>query len=117
MCVVVVVVVCVCVGCCCFGFSWALHSKRERTTKDLDAARECAGLALLVPLLDPRIGAHRLVDLLEVVAWGEVFAALLLATVEVHIGLVAVACHVLVGETWIEGGGLQLIGGHVAVVC
>lgn len=104
----VCVFVCVC---CCFGYR-ALHSERPH----LDAARECAVLALFVPLLDPRIGAHRLVDLLEVVAWSEIFTTLLLATMEVHVGLVAVACHVLVGETWVEGGGLQLIGGHVAVV-
>jgi len=87
-----------------------------RCVPNLDAARECAALALIVPLLHPGVGTHRLVDLLEVVAGRKVLAALLLAAVKVDVRLVAVAGHVLVREPWIEGGGLQLVGGHVAAV-
>lgn len=98
-------------GCCIAGFTVLL-----RPWRSLDAAGECAALALVVPLLHPGVGAHRLVDLLEVVAGREVLAALLLAAVEVDVRLVAVAGHVLVREPWVERGGLQLVGGHVAAV-
>lgn len=83
-------------------------------TMNLNSAGEAATFQLIIPFLNPGIGAHGGEDLLEVVAGFVVGATLLLAAMEIHIGLVAVAGHVLVGETWIEGSGFQF-SSHVCI--
>lgn len=77
-------------------------------TEDLDAAGEGASVALIVPLLDPCVGAHRGVDLLEVCANVGAFALDLLAAVEVEVALIAVARLVGVGKARIEWSGPEL---------
>lgn len=57
---------------------------------NLDPAREGAFAALAIPLLDPLVGAHRVVDSLEVLAGFVLFPTDLLAAVEVQVALVAV---------------------------
>lgn len=74
---------------------------------NLNSAGESATFTLIIPLFNPGIGAHRLEGLLEVVAGFVAFTTFLLAAMEIHIGLIAVTGHVLVGETWIEGSGFQ----------
>jgi hypothetical protein len=79
------------------------------TKTDLDASRESSGVALVVPLLNPGIGAHASVHALEVLADFSSLSLDLLAAVEVQVALIAVASLVGVGVTWIEWCGFQLI--------
>lgn len=73
-------------------------------------------LALAVPLLNPRVGAHRREDVLEVLAYLVALALDLLAAVEIQIALVAVLGLVLVGEAGIEWGRLRFVR-HLLAGC
>jgi len=74
---------------------------------DLDASREDAFFTLRVPLFVPCVGAHRVINALEVLADLGALTLHLLASVEVDVALVAIARLVGVGKARIERGCLQ----------
>jgi len=67
-----------------------------------EPARESTIFALLVPFLDPRVGAERLVDSEKVIAGFLVRTLNLLASMEVQVVLIAITSLVLVGEPGVE---------------
>lgn len=70
--------------------------------ESLNSTSKGATFNLVIPLLHPGVGAHRFKDFLKVVAWLIALTTFFLATMEIHVRLIAVTGLILIGETWIE---------------
>lgn len=84
----------------------------------LNSTSKGACFDLSVPFLNPRLRAHWCEDTLEILARFVILSTDLLAAMEINVGLVAVFSLILVGESWIEGGGAQFFrnGWHFSFV-